>query len=158
MNGSTGNRAPEAFERPEQRGIVLSLTTVQKMLPLIRRIVDDILNCQKTLNNLHPEEVRLDRERRKLDWPGRQRRYRLKDEIAGVESSLQTAKEELQSLGQVLLDSTTGRVGFPTMVNNRPAYFSWQPGEESLHSWHFAEEDDCRPIPQAWLAEISHIA
>jgi hypothetical protein len=54
-----------------------------------------------------------------------------------------------------LLDDDQGRVGFPTMVNNRRAYFSWRLGEDGLHSWHFAEESACRPIPAAWLKELT---
>src|SRR3954454_17302304 len=122
MNGFKGNQAPDASERPEQGEIILSLSTVHKMLPLVRRIVDDILTSQKTLLRLQPEEERLDRQKRSLDWPKRQRRYRLKDEVAGAEHAIQDAREELQSLGVVLLDATIGRVGFPTMVNNRAAY------------------------------------
>ena len=45
-------------------------------------------------------------------------------------------------------------LGLP-MVNNRRAYFSWQLGEEGLHSWHFLEETACRPIPTTWLKELS---
>ncbi len=152
MNGSKGYQASDASEKPE---VVLSLRMVQRMLPLVQRIVDDILTRQRNLSRLLPEESRLDRERRQLDWPARQRRYRLKEEVAGVEHDLQGAKDELGELGVTLLDCERGRVGFPTMVNNRRAYFSWQPGDESLHSWHFAEECTCRPIPQAWLREIS---
>ncbi|MBI3411767.1 MAG: DUF2203 family protein [Planctomycetes bacterium] len=155
MKGSKGNRAPDAFENPERSQVVLSLTTVHKMLPLVRRILDDILDCQKSLLRLQPEEQRLDRQRRTLDWPSRQRRYNLKDELAAAEHRLNDAKEELHGLGVVLLDGAAGRVGFPTMVNNRPAFFSWHSGEEGLNSWHFAEEEGCRPIPPAWLKEIS---
>lgn len=155
MNGFKGNRAPDASEKPGHGDAVFSLTTVQKMLPLVRRIVDDILAGQKTLIRLHPEEVRLDKKRQSLAWPERRRRYTLKDEVAGAENALQNAKEELGGLGLAILDTETGRVGFPTMVNNRHAYFTWQPGEESPRYWHFAEEAACRPIPPAWLKEIS---
>jgi hypothetical protein len=55
----------------------------------------------------------------------------------------------------MLLDNEQGRVGFPTMVNDRRAYFSWHTGEDGLHSWQFADEDVTRPIPLAWLKEIS---
>jgi hypothetical protein len=125
------------------------------MLPLVGRIVDDILLRQKSLRDLQPEERSLDRRKRALDWPQRQRRYQLKEEMATLDSELQQAFAELDELGVVLLDSGNGRVGFPTMVNNRRAYFSWQPGEDGLHSWHFAEERQCRPIPAAWLKELS---
>ena len=65
------------------------------------------------------------------------------------------AVDELQTLGVSLLDAEEGRVGFPTMVNNRPAYFTWRPGEDGLHSWQFAEESVCRPIPLSWFKETS---
>lgn len=155
MNGSKGYPASGASEKPERGDIVLSLRTVQRMLPLIQRIVGDILATQKTVSRLHPEEESLDRHKRTLTWPERQRRYQLKDELANAERDLNNAREELDELGVALLDVELGRVGFPTMVNNRPAYFSWQLGEDGLHSWHFAEERVCRPIPPAWLKEIA---
>ena len=154
MNGYKGFRASDASENPDRGEVVLSLKTVQKMLPLVQRIVEDLLDGQRTLVRLHPEEEMLDRRKRTLDWPGRQRRYRLKEEIAQIENGLLAARDELELLGVVLLDAESGRVGFPTMVNNRKAFFSWQPGENGLHSWHFEEETQCRPIPPAWLKEI----
>jgi hypothetical protein len=155
MNGSKGYRAPDASEQPVESLPVLSLTTVQKMLPLVQRILGDYLNSQHELVGLQPEEARLDRHRRDLSWPERQRRYEVKEKVAGAEHVMHGAVEELGSLGIVLLDPEFGRVGFPTMVNNRRAYFSWRQGEDGLHTWHFAEEVIFRPIPAAWLKEIT---
>jgi hypothetical protein len=155
MSGSRGYRASDASERSDRSEVVLSLNVVQRMLPLVRHIVEDILVLQESLVGLRPEEDRLDRQRRTLDWPARQRRYRLKEEVALIENKLLSARQELEDLGVVLLDAEMGRVGFPTMVNNRRAFFSWQPSEDGLHSWHFAEESLCRPIPPAWMKEIS---
>jgi hypothetical protein len=156
MNGYRGYPASDAGEKPSE--IVLSLKTVQRMLPLVQRIVEDLRDSQLDLVRLQPEEERLDRQKRTLDWPGRQRRYRLKDEVAVAESRLSAANAELEELGVVLLDLDSARVGFPTVVNNRKAFFSWQLGEDGLHSWHFEEEAQCRPIPPAWLQEISMAA
>ena len=75
--------------------------------------------------------------------------------MAKAERNLAEVHEELAGLGVVLFDDEVGRVGFPTMVNNRRAFFSWQLGEDGLHSWHFAEEDASRPIPAAWLKELT---
>jgi hypothetical protein len=152
MNNSQGDRATGT---PEAPAVVLSLKTVHNMLPLVQRILDDVQVVQRSLERLQPEQIRLERQKRNLDWPSRQRRYQLQDEIAATERRLQEAKDELASLGVALLDADTARVGFPTMVNNRRAYFSWRPGEDGLHSWHFAEESLCRPIPAAWLKELS---
>ena len=152
MNGSKGDRATGAAETPE---VAFSLKTVHQMLPLVRLIVDDILNHHHALEGLEPEQSRLERRKRQLDWPARQRRYQLQEEMAAQERQLAEAREELTGLGVVMLDEQQGRVGFPTMVNNRRAFFSWRTGEDGLHSWHFAEENSCRPIPAAWLREIS---
>ena len=40
------------------------------------------------------------------------------------------------------------------MVNNRRAFFSWEPGEDIPKFWHFLEEIVRRPIPPAWLDEL----
>jgi hypothetical protein len=154
MNGSMGNMASGAPETPVSENI-LSLKTVQRMLPLVQRILDDVVNNQQTLEKLLPEQERLDRQKRDLAWPERQRRYDLLEQLTTATNKLQSAKDELQDLGVALLDPHQGRVGFPTLVNNRRAFFSWQMGEDGLHSWHFAEESVFRPIPAAWLKELS---
>jgi hypothetical protein len=155
MSASKGFRAPDASDKPERMETNLSLKTVQRMLPLVQRIVDDILNSRKVLTRLQPEEAALDRKKTYLAWPERQRRYAIKEEVASADLIMQDALTELRDLGLVLLDSDFGRVGFPTVVNNRRAYFSWQAGEDGLHSWQFADEDTVRPIPMAWLKELS---
>src|SRR4051812_8593232 len=155
MNGSKGYSASDAPDTPDRGETVLSLKTVQRMLPLVRRIVDDILAHRQALARLLPEEELLDDARRKLAWPQRQRRYHIKDERTKVGLDLQAALDELHALGVMLLEPTAGRVGFPTMVNNRRAYFSWQPGEDVLTHWRFAGEEADHDIPAAWLKEIS---
>src|SRR5262249_51410286 len=44
MNGSKGNAAFNASELPEGRDAILSLNTAVRMLPLVQRVVDDILS------------------------------------------------------------------------------------------------------------------
>ena len=150
MNGSRENMASGAPEKPGRRGRVISLVTARRMLPLVQRIVADALGCQASLDLLHPEQDHLDRNKRSLSWPQRRRRYNLREEIAGAEHDLERALLELQELGVVLLDPAVGRVGFPTVVNDKPAFFSWQPGEEGIQGWHFAQETKSRPIPPSW--------
>jgi hypothetical protein len=150
MNGSKGNAAFNASEKPERRDIVLNLNIARRMLPLVQRVVGDILADRQLLDRLQPEQERLDRHKRDLVWQERQRRYQVHEEVACAERHLHAALEELIALGIALLEPEVGRVGFPTLVNDRRAYFSWQPGEETLMSWHFAEESAARPIPASW--------
>jgi hypothetical protein len=150
MNGSTENRAFGASESPEPRETAMSLGTAREMLPLVQHVVADILNQLTAVKRLQPEQDRLDRQRRDLAWPERQRRYQVREEMNAAERELQAAYAELQTLGVSLLDSETGRVGFPTIVNDRRAYFSWKPGDDGIRTWHFAEEEVLRPIPTSW--------
>lgn len=150
MNGSTENMAHGSFEKPGRQATLLNLATARKMVPLVQRIVEDVLRSQQTIATLLPERSRLDRHRRDLSWPERARRYRLQEEMAAAERQRDEAVAELAHLGLALVDPAEGRVGFPTVVNSRPAYFSWCPGEVAIHFWHFPGESVRRPIPASW--------
>jgi hypothetical protein len=150
MNGSTENRTSGASEQGGDRDVVLTWTTSHRMLPLVQRIIGDILRHRQSLTGLLPEKTRLDKHRRALAWPERARRYQLQEEIAGLEHCLAEELAELDVLGVALVDPEHGQVGFPTLVNNRKAYFSWRPGDSDLTSWHFAGENMRRPVPSTW--------
>jgi hypothetical protein len=151
MNGSTENQTSGASEQDGGRDIVLTWTTSHRMLPLVQRIVDDIRSHRQALAMLIPEKQRLDKRRRNLAWPERARRYRLQEEIEEVEHRLGEEFGELEVLGVFVFDADRGHIGFPTLVNNRRAFFSWRPGEEDLKSWHFAGESIRRPVPISWM-------
>ncbi|MBM3996433.1 MAG: DUF2203 family protein [Planctomycetes bacterium] len=155
MSESRSQPTYDASESSEGNEVVLSLKTVAKMLPLVQRIAQDIVTSHREIGRLNPEADQLDRERHSLTWPQRQRRYELKEELAKFEKSLEGARAELRELGLVVLVDFEGRIGFPTLVNNRRAYFSWHLGEDGLHHWRFADEDVDRDIPPSWLKELT---
>jgi hypothetical protein len=150
MSGPTGDTAFSASEKPGRREGILTLGVARRMLPLVRRVVNDLLHARANLTRLQPEQDRLHRQRRDLAWPERARRYQLREEIASHERELQQATAELTALGVALLDPAGGRVGFPTLVNDRRAFFSWKPGEEGLTHWQYAGESTLRLIPASW--------
>jgi|SRR5579885_3568953 len=154
MNGSTENRTSGPSEKRSGHDVVLTWATAQRMLPLVRRIVEDIVGHLRDLARMRPEKDRLDRNKRTLAWPERARRYQLQEEIAAAERGLDSALAELDALGVSLIDADAGQVGFPTMVNSRRAFFSWRPGEDGLKSWHFEGEDERRPIPSHWARPV----
>src|SRR5947209_1335847 len=119
MNGFTEPRASGASEQPGAGDVIMTWDGSQAMLPLVGRIAADVMRIHKRLAVLHPEQSRLERRRRTLDWAGRSRRYTIQDEISGLEKELHDALAEMSTLGVVLLDGATGLVGFPTMVNDR---------------------------------------
>jgi hypothetical protein len=150
MSGSTENRAPGASEKSEGQGVAFTWNVAQRMLPLVGRIAADVLQQRRSLTRMHLEKDRLDRKRRSLAWPERARRYQLDEDIAAGDQKLRELAAELESLGVVLIDPRAGQVGFPTFVNDRPAFFSWRPGEEGPLYWHFADDTERRPVPASW--------
>jgi len=148
-------RASRPSRSQDRSGVVFDLPTVSKMLPLVRHIVADLLDVEQKLGGLLWEQDGLDRNRHTLSWPERQRRYQLQDEVSKLEQKRKDATAELADLGVAVVDVAHGRVGFPTIVNTKPAYFSWQPGEDAVGFWHFAGSDDRRrPIPVSWTKEL----
>jgi hypothetical protein len=152
MNGSAKNGA-NSQKKPDRNAPLFNLAGARQMLPLVRRVVGDIVRHQHELARLQPEQEQLDRARRTLPWPERSRRYQLREEIAALETQLRLAVMELKELGVDLLDAAFGRVGFLTAVNGHRAFFSWQPDEDSVHYWHFEGEGGRRPIPVHWVQE-----
>jgi hypothetical protein len=152
MSGSTEKRTSGAFEKAGGPNVLFTWPVAQRMLPLVGQIVGQIREEKQRLGRMHAEKEELDRLRRTLAWPLRSRRYQLQEDIAATEQDLQNALVELESLGVALVDILAGQVGFPTTVNNRPAFFSWRCDEEGLEYWYFAEEtNERRPIPVSWM-------
>jgi hypothetical protein len=153
MSGFTEKRASDASEQPSGEPVVLTWGAAGAMLPLVERIAADVVRQHDRLALLQPEKNRLDRNRWNLAWPDRARRYRLQEEADDAGKELQEATAELEVLGLSLLHGPTGLIGFPTVVNDRPAYFSWRPGEEKLAFWNYADDLVRRPVPPAWTRQ-----
>ena len=147
---NTPNRASNPAGKPRRKETTLDLSTARQMLPLVRSIVSDIVVSRTALTRLSPERDRLDRHRRDLVWQERQRRYQVSEEITAAEQSIVTALGELTALGVNLVDGEAGEVDFPTRINGRTAAFNWKLGEDGVIHWHYAGEDQRRPIPADW--------
>jgi hypothetical protein len=155
MSGSRDNKASSAAENTPGPAKVFDLALARRMLPLVQPITQGLLASRQQLSLLLPEQEKLDRQRRSLDWPERARRYNLREEIAACEQSVLEAQVELENLGLSLLDEEMGCVGFPTLVNNRRAFLSWQPGEDGILYWNYAGELERQPIPVSWIKQAN---
>jgi hypothetical protein len=150
MSGFTEHQASGASDLGRRNDAIMTWTQAQCMLPLVRRIVGDIVGHVERLLAIEPEKDRLDRHRHDLVWLERQRRYQLADEQTRLQNELHTAIAELDSLGIALLDPEAGMIGFPTLVNDQRAFFAWKLGDEGIDFWQFADGSRRRPVPAAW--------
>lgn len=148
------NRSPKWASGPAGKArraeVVFDLTTARRMLPLVSRIFHDIQASRLAITALQPEQDRLDRHRRDLSWPERQRRYVVQEEIASAERHLHETMSELRRLGLALLPETEDEVGFPTELNGRSAFYLWKGGEPDVANWNYAGETIRRAIPPEW--------
>lgn len=150
MSGFTEFQASGASDTHGKADIVLTWAHAQSMMPLVRHIVTEIMTLVQRMQAIEPEKDRLDRHRHDLSWPERRRRYELTEEMDRLTKALRSARAELDVLGVALLDEATGFVGFPTLVNNQRAYFSWKLDEDELNYWQFADGHRRRAVPAAW--------
>ncbi len=150
MSGFTEFQASGASDLGRRTDAIMTWTQAQSMLPLVRRIIADIVGHVERLMKIDPEKERLDRHRHDLVWLERQRRYQLTEEMTRLQTEVHAAVAELDGLGVALLDPEIGMIGFPTLVNNQRAYFAWKPGDEGIDFWQFADGSRRRPVPAAW--------
>jgi hypothetical protein len=146
----SSDKAAKSSGSSKSRERTVDLNTAKQMLPLVKSIVQDIVDNSQKLARLVPEQDMLDSFRRELDWKGRERRYAIQEERSKVEQTLSAAVSELETLGLNLVDAEKGQVDIPTRINGRAAAFRWHHGEDGLGYWHYAGEDQMRPVPSDW--------
>ena len=120
-----------------------------RMLPLVRSIVEDITNQHREMTDLSRQHRRMvhagDNEtarniEKQLQWAG--------DELARL-------TDELHDLGCTLKHPEDGLVDFPAIMEGLPAFLCWKLGEERIGYWHPIEAGFAarKPIEKAKLED-----
>jgi hypothetical protein len=128
-------------KRNSDTATVFNLEQATAMLPLLRLIVADISLGHRELTE------------RRADLHGLMRRKKnhndafYSDEIEETRQDLLTESrqldeyiEELENLGVVLRSAQDGIVDFPTLVEDKTAFFIWRMGEAEIAFWHWPTE------------------
>jgi len=129
---------------------VMTWELANSMLPLVARIVEDLMASDRQLLLTEEKRNLLYSKKAQLDWKGRSNLYHSQDEIKRLSAHLRFLLVELEQVGLTLLDAERGLIGFPTLVNNRRAFFTWKPGETEIHWWSYSCESDRRQVPASW--------
>jgi hypothetical protein len=99
-------------------------------LPLVRRIVSDIVAQYQQLEHLQ-------KRRQKLSMQERTDDVRALDTLAGQGAQrLSDLIDEIKLIGCELKDWTIGLVDFPAILDGREVYLCWKLGEEQIGHWH----------------------
>ena len=102
-------------------------------LPLVRRIVQDIVTHYRTWNEKLNEIDLLAASGRAAD---NEIADRLTAEAQSIAREIESFRRELADLGIEMKDPGIGLIDFPSTMGNRPVYLCWRLGEHEVGFWH----------------------
>ena len=106
----------------------------ERTLPLVRRIVEDVVQEYERWRAL-VAELELANTHRTADEPA-PRAEALERATLDSAARIDAFVGELASLGLVFQSYELGLVDFPTTVDGRPASLGWRLGEPTVRFWH----------------------
>jgi len=129
---------------------VFSIEQARSMLPLLRLIVTDI-----SLSHRELTERRSTLRRMLRNHQGNSKFKVYDQEIVEIQNDLKEQSahleeyiSELEQLGVVLRSAHDGIVDFPTLIEDNPAFFTWNMEQNDVSDFHWANEStaDRRPF------------
>jgi hypothetical protein len=105
-----------------------------RMLPLVRAIVQDIVVLYESLRERHGQLQELNEET--VPLARREELEGLRDQFDEDEERLRDYVEELRRLGVEFKGFDLGLVDFPCWRDGREVYLCWKLGEAAVEHWH----------------------
>ncbi len=114
--------------------------SANRMLPLVRAIVEDIVDLSRDLRDRRQrlEDLRTDSgtaHRRGQD-PYAEEVEQMQRDLEFDHERLQEFVRELEKLGLDIKDPMKGLVDFPTVIDGKDAFLCWGLGEPEVAYWH----------------------
>jgi len=114
----------------------MTLDEAQKMLPLVRSIVRDIVDQYDQYRQRIPASRGTTGTGRRSDpSPSATSRGLAQEVTEAIKAEIDGAVAELNALGVELRDYESGLVDFPGKLGDDLVYFCWKPGEERISHW-----------------------
>ena len=129
---------------------LFTIEQARAMLPLLRLIVTDISLSHRELTE---RKSNLRRMLRRNEGKARFQIYdaeitEIQEDLKNETAHLEDYVSELEQLGVILRSAHDGIVDFPTVIDDRPAYYTWQMEQQDIVDFHRADETtaDRKPI------------
>lgn len=110
-----------------------------RMLPLVRAIVQDIVDLNRDLRDRKQrlEDLRTDTgtARRRSD-PYAEEVEQMQKDLEFDAERLREFERELGKLGVQIKDPVKGLADFPTVIDGKDAFLCWRLGEPEVAYWH----------------------
>lgn len=114
----------------EKKDKLFSLDQANLTLPLVSRIVRDIVRAHEEADDLRR------RANQQVSSGRTESAESLQDSIQQRVYEIREYKAELESVGCILKDPASGLVDFPSRLEGRVVYLCWKLGEPEISSWH----------------------
>jgi hypothetical protein len=114
--------------------LLFTVDHANRTLPLVRRIVEDIVREHRRWQGAIVElDLLISGVRADLPNP---RAVALEREIQVIASDIDLFQGELEALGIQLKDRRIGLIDFPSEMDGRRVLLCWKLGETSVQFWH----------------------
>ena len=129
---------------------IFSIEQARAMLPLLRLIVTDISLSHRELTE---RKSNLRRMLRRHEGKARFQIYdaeitEIQEDLKNETAHLEEYVSELEQLGVILRSAHDGIVDFPAVIDEMPAFYTWQMEQQDIVDFHRAHEStaDRKPI------------
>jgi hypothetical protein len=134
---------------------LFTLAEAERTLPLVRRIVEDLLaEYPRWRQAVSRYEVLTGGAR--ADWGETADLVAARDAVTGHADRINRCLQELEAIGCVFKGFDAGLVDFYSMREDRLIFLCWRMGEERITHWHDLEAGFAgrQPIDAAILSEL----
>jgi hypothetical protein len=123
-------------------GQIFTIDQAKAMLPLLRLIVTDISLAHRELTE---RKSNLRRMLRRHEGKSRFQVYdaeiiEIQEDLKVESAHLEEYVNELEQLGVILRSSHEGIVDFPALIDDCPAFYTWQMEQADIVDYHWADE------------------
>ncbi|MCA9055793.1 MAG: DUF2203 domain-containing protein [Planctomycetaceae bacterium] len=138
---------------PEPAARHFTIDAANRTLPLVRMIVQDIVDLYNDLDRRRDRLVALRSRRgstsRSAEDPYEAEVIQMESELETDVDQLQGFIDELKKIGAELKDPAIGLVDFPAMIDGREVCLCWRLGEPAVGFWHELDAgfSGRRPLP-----------
>jgi len=131
-------------------GHIFTIDQAKSMLPLLRLIVTDISLAHRELTE---RKSNLRRMLRRHEGKSRFQVYdaeiiEIQEDLRVESAHLEEYVSELEQLGVILRSAHEGIVDFPALIDDAPAFYTWQMEQTDIVDYHWADEStaDRKPL------------
>ncbi len=116
---------------------VFTPSGASKTLPLVRRIVSELMGLQSLIDAQREQLRGIDALTETIDSRTYQEEVEdVRDSLEDDQQQMQACIDELESFGVVVHEPFDGFVDFPAVLNRRPIRLCWHPADERVNHYH----------------------